>query len=64
MGKNRKPNKLVVPALSKWLFPEPVIWDREVGGSNPLAPTNNFNSSLLSSFAPAFQVTLKEKKEV
>jgi len=24
----------------RYLFAEPVIWDREVGGSNPLAPTS------------------------
>jgi len=23
-----------------YIFAEPLVWDREVGGSNPLAPTN------------------------
>ena len=26
-----------------YVFAEPLVWDREVGGSNPLAPTNNLN---------------------
>src|SRR5678809_1391972 len=29
----------------------PVIWDREVGGSNPLAPTNSINNLRLPSLA-------------
>ena len=41
----QKPNKSVVAAtLEKALIyksAEPLVWDREVGGSNPLAPTNN-----------------------
>ena len=44
MGRNRKTliNSWWLQ-LSKWQklkLAEPVIWDREVGGSNPLAPTN------------------------
>ena len=26
-----------------YVFAEPLVWDREVGGSNPLAPTKHFN---------------------
>jgi len=26
-----------------YIFAEPLVWDREVGGSNPLAPTKNLN---------------------
>ena len=33
-----------------------MIWDREVGGSNPLAPTNNFNSLRLLSLAAVFHL--------
>ena len=39
----QNPKKLVVAATVEMakteLFAEPVIWDRVVGGSNPLAPT-------------------------
>ena len=27
-----------------YVFAAPLVWDREVGGSNPLAPTNIFNN--------------------
>jgi hypothetical protein len=40
----QKPNKSLVAATfekaNTYVFAEPLVWDREVGGSNPLAPTN------------------------
>jgi hypothetical protein len=38
---------MVAATLEKtktYIFAEPFVWDREVGGSNPLAPTNNIKS--------------------
>ena len=37
-------NLLVAATFEKaitYVFAGPSVWDREVGGSNPLAPTNN-----------------------
>ena len=34
-----------------------MIWDREVGGSNPLAPTSNLNSLLLPSSAAVYHLS-------
>ena len=43
----KNPKKSVVAAtLEKartYVFAEPLVWDREVGGSNPLSPTKNLN---------------------
>ena len=43
----KNPKKSVVAAtLEKartYVFAGPLVWDREVGGSNPLAPTKNLN---------------------
>ncbi len=42
---------MVAATLEKantYVFAEPLVWDREVGGSNPLAPTkiiNNFTAA-------------------
>jgi hypothetical protein len=45
----KNPKKSVVAATFEkaktYVFAEPLVWDREVGGSNPLAPTNNLNLS-------------------
>jgi hypothetical protein len=40
---------MVAATLEKaktYVFAEPLVWDREVGGSNPLAPTIHLNIRL------------------
>jgi len=39
-----------------YVFAEPLVWDREVGGSNPLAPTTNINNLRLPALAAVFLV--------
>ena len=44
-------NFLVAATFEKantYVFAAPIIRDREVGGSNPLAPTNTHNPSTIS----------------
>src|SRR5437016_6750561 len=56
MGRNVKnPSKSVVAATfekaNTYVFAGPSVWDREVGGSNPLAPTNHINNLRLPALA-------------
>jgi len=39
-----------------YVFAELAVWDREVGGSNPLAPTTNINNLRLPALAAVFLV--------
>ena len=51
----KNPSKSVVAATFEkaktYVFAEPLVWDREVGGSNPLAPTNHINNLRLPTLA-------------
>jgi hypothetical protein len=63
-GKESKnPSKSVVaPTFEKaktYIFDEPLVWDREVGGSNPLAPTININNLRLPTLAAGLPLDLR-----
>jgi hypothetical protein len=51
----KNPRKSSVAATfekaNTYVFAEPLVWDREVGGSNPLAPTNHINNLRLPALA-------------
>ncbi len=51
----KKPNKTLVAATFEkaktYIFARTYIWDREVGVSNPLAPTNHINNLRLPTLA-------------
>ena len=47
----KNPQESVVAATlekaNTYVFAEPSVWDREVGGSNPLAPTKTSNPTII-----------------
>ena len=56
--KNSK-KSVVAATLEKantYVFAEPLVWDREVGGSNPLAPTKHINNLRLPTLAAVLLV--------